>query len=127
MFGIFVNNENYVLRATSASDRDMFVDRGWRELTQEEITAAGIVDYEQYVSPLTATVNPDGSISFVPPSTAEIIIIKGASIKEEILALEAQQTDRRIREATLTDEGKLWLKNLNDQIVAKRAELAALK
>lgn len=53
--------------------------------------------------------------------------IKETSIKESILLLEAQQTDRRIREATLTEEGKLWLKNLNDQIVAKRAELAAIK
>ena len=53
--------------------------------------------------------------------------IKETSIKESILLLEAQQTARRIREAALSDEGKLWLKNLNDQIVAKRAELAALK
>lgn len=53
--------------------------------------------------------------------------VKETSIKDKILALEAQQTDRRIREASLTEEGKLWLKNLNDQIVAKRVELAAIK
>ena len=47
-------------------------------------------------------------------------------IKAEIAALEMQQTDRRIREAALTEEGRAWLQNLEDQIAAKRAELAGL-
>lgn len=68
MYGIFVNNGNDVLRAASSSDREMFVGRGWRELTQDEITAAGMGGYEQFVSPLTATVNADGSITFTPPA-----------------------------------------------------------
>ncbi|HZF61922.1 MAG TPA: hypothetical protein VEZ52_09915 [Desulfovibrio sp.] len=72
MYGIFINNDNDVLRATSASDRDIFVGRGWRELTPGEITAAGMVGYEQYVSPLTAMVSPDGNVKFTPPDAAEV-------------------------------------------------------
>jgi len=35
--------------------------------------------------------------------------------------LEAQVTQRRLREAALTDEGKAWLQNIEDQIAAERA------
>lgn len=48
------------------------------------------------------------------------------TIHAEIAALEAQQTGRRMREAALTDEGRAWLQNLDDQIAAKRTELAGL-
>ena len=44
-------------------------------------------------------------------------------ILENIRLLETQQTDRRIREATLTEEGKFWLQNLNSQIEALRKQL----
>ena len=48
------------------------------------------------------------------------------TILENIAALESQQTPRRLREAALSDNGRAWLQNLEDQIVAKRAELAGL-
>lgn len=48
-------------------------------------------------------------------------------IKAEISALEARQTSRRIREAALSDDGRAWLQNLDEQIAAKRAELAGLE
>lgn len=44
-------------------------------------------------------------------------------IKQQIVELESQQTERRIREATLGIDGG-WLKNLNDQILALRAQLS---
>lgn len=44
----------------------------------------------------------------------------------DIAALEAQQTDRRMRDAALTDAGKEWLQNLEDKIAAKREELSGL-
>ena len=47
-------------------------------------------------------------------------------IKAEIYALEAQQTSRRIREAALSEAGREWLQNLDEQIAAKRAELEGL-
>lgn len=68
MYGIFVNNDTDVLRAASASDREMFVGRGWRELTPDEITAAGMEGYEHIVSPLNTTADADGIITFKPPA-----------------------------------------------------------
>lgn len=54
------------------------------------------------------------------------IPIPAQSVQAEIASLESLQTPRRIREAALTDEGRAWLQNLEDQIAAKRAELAGL-
>jgi len=42
-------------------------------------------------------------------------------VMAEIDRLEAQVTQRRLREAALTDEGKAWLQNIEDQIAAERA------
>ena len=41
----------------------------------------------------------------------------------EINRLESQVTNRRLREATLTDEGKTWLTNQEALIAAERAKL----
>ena len=51
---------------------------------------------------------------------------QGEILKEEITSLESQQTPRRLREAALSDDGRAWLQNIEDQIAAKRAELAGL-
>lgn len=40
----------------------------------------------------------------------------------QILALEAAVTQRRLREAALTDEGKTWLADVDAQIAALRAQ-----
>ncbi len=45
------------------------------------------------------------------------------SIQDRILDLEALQTPRRIREAALTVEGRIWLENLEAQIVDLRQQL----
>lgn len=45
------------------------------------------------------------------------------SIQTQIIELEAQQTPRRIREASLTPEGAAWLSGLDAQIAALRAQL----
>ena len=54
---------------------------------------------------------------FVPP-----IVGPNDLIDAQIAGLEAQQTPRRLREAALTEEGKLWLQNLENQIAALRAQ-----
>ncbi len=41
----------------------------------------------------------------------------------QINDFEAQQTARRLREATLTEDGRQWLDTLNQQIEALRAQL----
>lgn len=51
---------------------------------------------------------------------------QGEILKGEIASLESQQTPRRLREAALTEAGRTWLQNLEDQIAAKRTELAGL-
>ena len=45
-----------------------------------------------------------------------------ADIDAQILALEATVTQRRLREAALTDEGRAWLADLDAQIAALRAQ-----
>lgn len=42
---------------------------------------------------------------------------------QQIAALEGQVTQRRIREAALTDEGKAWLQDIEAQIAALRGVL----
>jgi len=42
---------------------------------------------------------------------------------EQILALEATATPRRLREAALTEEGRTWLQDLDMQIAALRVIL----
>lgn len=42
---------------------------------------------------------------------------------QQINDLEAQQTARRLREAALTEEGRQWLENLDQQIAALRQSL----
>lgn len=44
------------------------------------------------------------------------------AIRQQIAALEAQVTNRRIREA-IRGQGKAWLDNIDDQIAALRAQL----
>lgn len=54
-----------------------------------------------------------------PPAPSE-----SDKIKDQIVALEATVTPRRLREAALGADGG-WLKNLDDQIVALRAKLTS--
>ncbi len=42
---------------------------------------------------------------------------------QQIAALEGQVTQRRMREAALTDEGKVWLSAIEDQIKGLRSKL----
>lgn len=81
--------------------------------------------------------NSDGSYSLVDLTAEEIAEVQAREAawmlekaRKDILAqiqdLEAQQTPRRIREATLTSEGKLWLDNAEAQISTLRTQLANL-
>ncbi len=44
-------------------------------------------------------------------------------VMSQITALEGQITQRRIREAVLTPEGKAWLQSIEDQIKTLRTKL----
>ena len=52
----------------------------------------------------------------VPPTHNELILA-------QIAQLEATITNRRIREAALTDAGKTWLEGIDAQITALRGQL----
>jgi hypothetical protein len=71
------------------------------------------------------------------PTDAELAAIKAeyeaavaksqtnAAIKAQIATLEASCTERRWREAVMSDAGKAWLANVDAQIAALRASLQA--
>lgn len=61
------------------------------------------------------TWTPEG---FAPPPEPD----PNAEIDAQIVALEAQQTPRRMRDALLTSEGADWLAALEAQIVILRAQ-----
>ena len=63
---------------------------------------------------------PEGWSTEPPEQTAR------EKLLAQIVELESQQTPRRLREAALTDEGRAWLQNLENQIAAKRAESVGL-
>jgi hypothetical protein len=68
------------------------------------------VDYQSYLAWLASGNSPT-------PYSAQNL-----TIKQQIMMLEATITPRRLRESLLgIDNG--WMKNLNDQIVALRANL----
>ena len=52
----------------------------------------------------------------------ELAVEASSAIKQQIAMLESQQTQRRVREATLGIDGG-WLANLNNQIKALRSSL----
>lgn len=49
---------------------------------------------------------------------------RNADIVMQIYHLDAQQTPRRIREAALSDAGRVWLENLDAEIAALRQQLS---
>lgn len=53
----------------------------------------------------------------------EIQIDDNIAIRLDIEALEQTVTPRRIREAIRTDQGRIWLASVDDQIAALRAQL----
>ena len=66
---------------------------------------------------------------FIPATDAEVYAITHPAqdlnkvIVQQIATLEATITQRRLREAMLTDAGKTWLENVDAQIAALRATL----
>jgi len=68
---------------------------------------------EESEAELAAVLAPYGLTVYPDPN---------AAIDAQIQALEATVTQRRLREAALTDEGKAWLADLDAQIAALRAQ-----
>lgn len=54
---------------------------------------------------------------------AEHVISANAGIDAQIRGLEATVTQRRLREAALTEAGRAWLADVDAQIAALRAQM----
>lgn len=111
MHYIFVKNNN-VVNVDNDFDKNRLTSTGWRELSVEEIAAAGMLGHEHLVSPLNTTVNADGSITFTPPappSDAELFtrlrIERDARINSVLWMRERHADELELgKEATLTPE-----------------------
>lgn len=58
---------NDVINVDNQEDARKLLESGARELSRQEIAAAGMTGYEHLVSPATTVVADDGSILFTPP------------------------------------------------------------
>ncbi len=84
-------------------------------LVEDHRGEAGYVDGAAFVIDRLGAY-PDGW-AIMPPEADP-----NAAIDARILALEATVTQRRLREAALTEEGKTWLADLDARIAALRAQ-----
>lgn len=65
------------------------IEKGARELTRQEVEAAGMAGYEHLVSPVNTVVDEDGTITFTPPPPEPLENVKArklASIDAETSA-----------------------------------------
>ena len=69
-------------------DAEALITQGARELTGEEIAAAGMKGYEHLVGPDTVTVGDDGRITFTPP-VVDLAQAKAAKLAEINAACDA--------------------------------------
>lgn len=93
-------------------------DETWLDYPDEQHAALFQAINDALPAPKVIGIGPDGlpEVQDPPPLTGN------AALMQKIIALEAQQSPRRLREATLgIDNG--WLKNLNDQINTLRVQL----
>jgi hypothetical protein len=81
------------------------------------------VESEDYDVPSNyITVDPDNK-SIVVDTTQRDKDIVIANSKIEIRRLESTVTARRMRDALASDEGKVWVANIEDKIKSERAKL----
>lgn len=73
---------NTVLNTDNDFESKAIIQKGGKELSQQEIVAAGMNGYENIVSPANASVSPDGTIVFTPPAPPEMPELKAAKLDE---------------------------------------------
>ena len=71
-----------VLNCDNQNDVDNMIKKGARELTRQEIAAAGMLGYEHIVSPANTKVDSDGAIVFTPPKPPKLDDLKAAKLNE---------------------------------------------
>jgi len=84
-----------------------------RAVDEDYQASEGEVVFEEYPTPEQLSASfPEYDIEAVKEQT-----------KRQIFELEKQVTPRRLREAALTEEGKTWLADIDQQIADLRASL----
>lgn len=81
MFRIFIH-DGIALNIDNDEDTERLLSDGARELTPEEIAAAGMAGYEHLVSPSNTTISEDGSITFTPPEPPSLEEVKTKKLEE---------------------------------------------
>ena len=71
-----------ILNIDTDADAEKLLARGARELTEGEITAAGMAGYEHLVSPENTVVGDDGTITFTPPPPEPLENVKARKLAE---------------------------------------------
>lgn len=128
---IFILNKE-AINVDNKDDAQNLLSSGARELTPQEIAAAGMTGYEHLVSPLNTVVTDDGSIIFTPPNSEQIEQEKREQRREQIKAelsaldLQAVRPLRAIAAGTATDADHAKLADLEAQAEKLRAELGVL-
>lgn len=81
MFRIFIH-DGIALNIDNDEDAERLLSNGARELTNEEIAAAGMAGYEHLVSPSNTTISEDGGITFTPPEPPSLEEVKAKKLEE---------------------------------------------
>ncbi len=98
--------DNAVFNIDGEDEAKSITKNGGRELSLQEIAAAGMTGYEHLVSPANTSVYPDGRIVFTPPKLPEL-----SELKARKLAIIDAETSAAILagftcEATTPDTGQ---------------------
>ena len=86
MVRVFIKGK-VVLNSDNEEYSQSLIKRGWRELSREEISSAGMSGYENIVSPVNTSVSKDGVITFTPPNQQS---------SETLFAILRYERDRRL-------------------------------
>lgn len=78
---VMVVNE-ICLNVDNENDKNEILRKGGRELTPQEVIAAGMAGYENIVSPANTTIDLDGTIVFTPPAPLGMDELKAAKLNE---------------------------------------------
>lgn len=101
---VFIYNR-VALNVDNDADAEKLLAQGARELTDDEITAAGMAGYEHLVSPANTTVGEDGRIIFTPPEPEPLDTVKA----RKLAAIDAETSSAILAgftcEATPPDTG----------------------
>lgn len=78
---VFIHN-SVGINVDNDVDARRLLNLGARELTQKEISDAGMTGYEHLVSPENTSISPDGVLKFTPPNPPGLPELKAAKLSE---------------------------------------------